>query len=290
MKIHRRADRFNKYATEEEVLDPTRAARITVYDIRHSLAALRRDQMKVIAIWGGVLSLAAISSRSQNLNADLQEKLAAVRESVVKNQASLRGYSWTEHTAVSYKGELKKTKDEICRYGPDGQVQKTEIGASPPPKERHGIRGRVAEKKIDEMKDYMEQAIILIHQYVPPFPPRMDAAFQAGNVSIGRSEPGVIQVRFTNYVKPGDLLVFTFNQAARTLSNINVNTYMQDAQDAVKLAVTFNKLPDRTNYAATTVLDAPKKEIQVTNTNSNYQKISIGQRQILPLGEFAKIQ
>jgi hypothetical protein len=40
----------------------------------------------------------------------------------------------------------------------------------------------------------------------------------------------------------------------------------------VTLAVQFASLPDGTNYAQQTVLDAKAKQMQVTTTNSNYAK------------------
>jgi hypothetical protein len=47
-----------------------------------------------------------------------------------------------------------------------------------------------------------------------------------------------------------------------------------DPKDTITLAVRFATLPDGTNYAAQTVLNAPSKEIQVTTTNANYSKLA----------------
>jgi hypothetical protein len=41
----------------------------------------------------------------------------------------------------------------------------------------------------------------------------------------------------------------------------------------VTLAVQMASLPDGTNYAQQTVLNATQKQIQVTTTNSNYAKL-----------------
>ena len=51
----------------------------------------------------------------------LQHKVAAIKESIAQNQASVRQYTWTAHTEISVKGEVKNEKDELCKYGPDGQ-------------------------------------------------------------------------------------------------------------------------------------------------------------------------
>jgi hypothetical protein len=54
---------------------------------------------------------------------------------------------------------------------------------------------------------------------------------------------------------------------------VNVNTFMGDSQDAVTLQVQMSSLPDGTNYAQQTVLNATAKNLVVTTTNSNYQKL-----------------
>jgi hypothetical protein len=48
---------------------------------------------------------------------DLQQKLAAAKESAARNQQALRSYSWLEKTELSLKGEVKNEKVDMCRYG-----------------------------------------------------------------------------------------------------------------------------------------------------------------------------
>ncbi len=204
----------------------------------------------------------------------LQQKIAIVKEAVAQNQAALRQYMWNEQTDVLLKGEVKKTSYYQCRYGPDGTVQKTETGSSPAPSERRGrVREHVVEKKTDELKDYMQQAGALVKQYVPPNPEQMRANYQAGNASLNQIGGGDTGLEFKNYVKPGDSLVLTYNTAAKALSQINVNTYMNDPKDVVTLQVNFQTVPGGPHYVAKTLLDAPAKSIQVQTTSSNYQRL-----------------
>ncbi len=204
---------------------------------------------------------------------ELQQKLGMVREAVAQNQAALRQYTWTEQTNILRKGEVKKTTDFRCQYAPDGTVQKTPTGGSAPAPEKRGLRGRVVEKKKDELESYMQQAGALIKQYVPPNPQQMRVDFQAGNASLGHAGPGTVDLQFKNYLKPGDSLVLTFDTAAKALTQISVNTYMNDPSDPVSLQVNFQTLPGGPNYVAQTTLDAPAKSIQVQTTSSNYQRM-----------------
>jgi hypothetical protein len=48
---------------------------------------------------------------------------------------------------------------------------------------------------------------------------------------------------------------------------------MDQAKDAVTLQVEMASLPDGTSYAERTVLNASAKELVVTTTNSNCQKL-----------------
>jgi hypothetical protein len=48
---------------------------------------------------------------------------------------------------------------------------------------------------------------------------------------------------------------------------------MGEEKDVVTLRVQLGSLPDGTNYAQQTVLDATAKQLVVTTTNSNYQKM-----------------
>jgi len=233
-----------------------------------------------IAAAGIVALLFPAFAGAQDAKEALQQKVAAFKESMARNQAALRQYSWTAHTEISLKGEVKKTTDDICRYGPDGKVQKTPVGAPAPPKEQPQGRGRrggamkerIVEKKTDEMQDYMERAVALIHNYVPPTPDRIQAAVQAGNVSAGPSGPDQVQLRFSNYLKPGDSLVLTLDPAAKTLRQVAVESYLDDQKDAVDLKVDFATLSDGPNYVAATTLNAPAKKIQVVTRNGNYQR------------------
>jgi len=68
-------------------------------------------------------------------------------------------------------------------------------------------------------------------------------------------------------------MTLTFDPAAKKITTLSVNTFMGDAKDKVSLQVHMGSLPDGTNYAQQTVLNASAKELMVTTTNSNYQKL-----------------
>jgi hypothetical protein len=203
---------------------------------------------------------------------ELQQKLAAVKQSVAENQQKLHQYQWTETTQLTLKGDAKPPKTSLCKYAPDGTVQKTPVGAPPPAPSGGRMKQRIIEKKKEEMQDYMGQVKSLLAKYVPPDPQKMQQAFQSGNASLN---PGAqaVEIVFKNYAQPGDQMTLSFDTAAKKVSSLKVNTYLDDPKDVVTLAVQMASLPDSTNYVQQTVLEATAKQLQVTTTNSNYQRI-----------------
>jgi hypothetical protein len=209
--------------------------------------------------------------------AGLQERLAAVKQSVAENQAKLHGYQWIETMQISLKGNEKPGTQSKCQYGPDGKVQKTPLtppGGAPPQQAAAGggrggrVKEKVIENKKEEMKDYTEDIKKVIGLYLPPDPQKMQTAFQEKKVTLSAG-----QLVFADYALPGDKMTISFDAATKKISSLNVNSYMDDPKDIVTLAVTFASLPDGTNYVQQTVLDGASKQLKVTTTNSQYTPV-----------------
>jgi hypothetical protein len=225
---------------------------------------------KRLIIIGAMALAATVAARAQN--AELLQKLAAVKQAAAENKQKLRQYQWTETTQLTLKGDAKPPTQKICQYGPDGQVQKTSIGPPPPPPSGGRLKQRVIAKKKEEMKDYMEDVKAVLSLYVPPDPQRMEQAYQAGKVSLNPAG-GSLNLIFRDYAQPGDQMTLSFNQASKKITSLNINTYMDQEKDAVTLQVQMATLPDGTSYEQQSVLNATAKQLVVTTTNSNYQKL-----------------
>ena len=205
---------------------------------------------------------------------DLQQKLAAAKQAAALNQQALRSYSWLEKTELSLKGEVKNTNVDMCRYGTDGKVQKTPVVEPPPPQKQRGLKGKIVAKKTGEMKEELEAAVALVHQYLPPSPDMMQVVMNAGTASISQAGPGRASLKFPSYAKANDALTLTFDTAVKALQQIAVQTWLDEPDNAVTLNVTMAALPDGTSHPATAVLGIPKRHIEVRITKSNYQKLA----------------
>ena len=210
------------------------------------------------------------------------DAIAALKESLAANQAKLRSYSWVETTQVTMKGEVKKQEQKQCYYGADGKIQKTPLPGAPtapqPQKQSGGggrggrLKERIVENKVDALKDYLEQVVALVHQYVPPDAQKIQAAQAAGNLSTQPSG-STLNLSVKNYLKAGDQLAIGLDTSAQVLTSYGVQSFVEKPkEDDVKLAVTFGRLQDGTSYPQQILLDVSAKSIQVKVTNSGHKK------------------
>jgi hypothetical protein len=100
----------------------------------------------------------------------------------------------------------------------------------------------------------------------------MQQAFQAGNASLNPSG-GIVDLVFRDYAQPGDQMTLAFDPSTRKVISLSINTYMDQAKDVVTLQVHMASLPDGTNFVQQSVLKATAKQLVVTTSNSNYQKM-----------------
>lgn len=225
-------------------------------------------------VLGTIVAVLALIAGAAVQAQDLQQKLAAAKESAARNQQALRSYSWLEKTELSLKGEVKNTKVDMCRYGPDGKVQKTPVVEPAPAEKKRGLKGKIVAKKTGEMKEEMEAAIALVQQYVPPSPDLIQVVMNAGTASISQAGPGALALKFPGYVKKDDALTLTFDSTVKALRQMEVNTWLDEPENAVNLKVTMHSMPDGISYPGTIVFALPKRQLEVKVTKSNYQKIA----------------
>jgi len=234
------------------------------------------DAASVVALskrWmmaGAIVTAATAALVAQS--PEMQQKLATVKQTVAANKQRLQQYQWIETTQLTLDGDPKPQTQNLCQYGPGGQVQKTPIGTPPPPPSGGRLKQRIVAKKKAEMKDYMDDVKAVLAQYVPPDPQRMQQAYQAGKFSLN-PVGGITNFIFKDYAQPGDQMILSFDPAKLAVISVTVNTYMGQAKDVVNLQVQMALLPDGTSYVQQTVLNAVAKKLVVTTTSSNFQKI-----------------
>jgi hypothetical protein len=207
--------------------------------------------------------------------ADMKEDIAMIKKNLTESKAKMKNYEWIETTTVFLKGEQKSVKQKQCYYSLDGKLTKVETGGSTDAKKKGGIRGKVAENKKEDMTDYMKQAVAKIQTYLPPDPDKIQQLYAAGKISIQVLEPNKkFKLGFPDYNEAGDLLSISINKPDQKIMAVDVTTSVDKPDEKVVFNITYKDLPDGTQYAASTVLDAKAKDLKIVIENSGFKHAS----------------
>ncbi len=203
---------------------------------------------------------------------DMKETVAMIKKNLAESKANMKKYSWIETTTTYLDGEQKSVKQNQCYYSVDGKLTKVETGGSTPTKTPGGLRGKLAANKKEEMGNYIKAAIAKIQTYLPPDAEKVQQIYAGGNVAIQILDPGKkFKLSFPNYNEPGDLLAVSIDKIAQKIMGIDVTTSVDDPSQKVTFNITYNNLPDGTQYAGTTTLDAQAKKLKIVIENSGYR-------------------
>jgi hypothetical protein len=210
-----------------------------------------------------------------------QERAAMLKQWMAASQAQLRNYQWTTETVITIDGEKKHDTRDRCYYGDDGTLQKVPMGDSV--KQSEGLPGILppgklinmfAKHKQKEMEEFINGASALLHSYIPPQTTDIQAAIQAGLMSVNILEPGKrVELVFTDFKKPGDQLGVEIELPTNRLLGLELKSYVDSPDDPVTADVTMNVMADGTIYTQKAQLTASSKDLVIDISNSDYQRI-----------------
>ena len=209
-----------------------------------------------------IVMTVAVPVAAQMDMTDIVSKVSKARQ---ENAQKTRDYSWTQRTEVKVKGEVKSLKTEIVRYTVDGELQKTPIDKTSAKKPK-GLRGKVAKKKMGEMKDWMAELGVLLKAYSLPTAGNLLDFLNKASVSpdgAGR------RLDATNVVQAGDRMSVWIG-ADHKMVKTEVTT-QHDGSD-VKLMTDHDTTPDGLDYVARTTIVVPDKGVEMMVENFSYQR------------------
>ncbi len=213
----------------------------------------------------GALALVLVVATPAAAQMDMTEVTAKVSQARKENAQKTRDYSWTQRTEVKVKGEVKSLKTEIVRYTVDGEMQKTPIDETSAKKPK-GIRGKVAKKKIGEMKDWMAELGELLKNYSLPTAGNLLDYLNKASVS---ADGAGRRLDATDVVQPGDRMSVWIG-ADHKMTNTEVST-QHDGSD-VKLETDHETPSDGLDYVARTTIVVPDKGVEMTVENFSYER------------------
>ncbi len=213
----------------------------------------------------GAVAFAAMIALPAAAQTDMTSVVAKVSAARQENAQKTRNYSWTQRTEVKVKGEVKSLKTEIVRYTVDGEMQKTPIDETSAKKPK-GIRGKVAKKKIGEMKDWMAELGQLLKAYSLPTEGNLLDFLNKASIS---PDGAGQRLDAGDVVQPGDRMSVWIG-GNHKMTKTEVST-QHDGSD-VKLMTDHETTPDGLDYVARTTIVVPDKGVEMTVENFSYQR------------------
>lgn len=201
---------------------------------------------------------------AQNFDPQLAGEVNLIRARLAQDNMALRQYTWTERTEILEKGKVKSTREAECRYDANGLVVKRPI--NPNPKDAK-IRTK------SDKEDYIERAVTMIGNYVPPDPQQIDAMLARGAASVEPSTPGQLAVRFKGYYQGTDSFIVSYDPSTKMVKHVTVLTSIGGTKDPVTLDAIFETLPDGVNHMASATVSAKAQKVEVKTRNLSYVPI-----------------
>jgi hypothetical protein len=203
-------------------------------------------------------------------NASLAQKVQQAKQLMVANQQQLSHYTWQMQETISVNGGVKEQNVYQVQLGPDGQQVRTLIAQPVAPSSggrQHGIIHRVKE----DFKAYAQQVGALAKSYSPLNPAKIQQLYARGSVAIkSAGSPGYSTILISNYLKQGDAIALTLRNNPKTLTSIDVSSYLARPSDVVTMQVRFASLPDGTRYASTTTVNGQSKNLTIVDGSTNF--------------------
>jgi len=204
---------------------------------------------------------------------DMQETVGMIKKNLGDSKEKIKNYEWIETTTTFYKGEQKSVKQNQCYYSVDGKLTKVETGGSAQAKAPGGLKGKIVANKKEDMADYIKAAIAKIQTYLPPDAGKIQQIYAAGNATIQVLEPGKkFKLSFPDYNEKGDMLSISVDKESQKIMALDVSTSVDDPAKKVVFNITYDDLPDSTQYAGSTTLDAQAKSVKIVIVNSGFKK------------------
>ena len=227
--------------------------------------------MKILTIMAAGLILLATPHfiRAQDQMAAKAATAVQIAAAHKANAKLMHEYSWQSRTELIQNGAVKDMRLDQVQYDPDGMLQRmalNEQGASLP---IGFLRRAIAEKKRQQMEEYLKGLRGLLDQYTLPTAGKVLDFMDTATTTLA-DEGRLILMSGTSVVVPGDSLSVWTEAVTRHTHKIQVNTFFQG--DAVNLTATFKTLRSGLTHVAYAEVIVPDKELTVQVQNFNYDR------------------
>ena len=203
------------------------------------------------------------------------ERIVALKTHLAESQAVLRQYEWLETTIVSVDRMEKSCSQQRVSHDADGTVRKVPVEVPVPQNNMRGVCEKGSAPKNQEMTRYMQDAVLLVHQYIPLNPNGLKAVNDDGTLTFAVTEPAIRgRLTIRDFLVRGDRVDLDMDLTNNRPLSLNISSYLDTEQDPLTLTATLASLYGSATFARETVLEAKKKKLKVVVKNSEYRKIT----------------
>lgn len=203
------------------------------------------------------------------------ERVVALKAHLAESQTVLRQYEWLETTIVSVDRMEKSCSQQRVSYNADGTVRKVPVEVPVPHNNMRGVCEKGATPKKQEMTGYMQDAVHLVHQYIPLNPNGLQAVTEDGALSFTVTEPATRgRLTIKNFLVRGDSINLDLDLTNNLPLSLNIHSYLDSEQDPLTLAVTLGSLYGSATFAREAVVESKQKKLKIIVKNSEYRKIA----------------
>lgn len=190
--------------------------------------------MKTLLLGVGLGALFALSALTTPAQVNAKPTDAAKA-----NALMLRHYEWKLRTEVQRKGETKNVQVASVKFDSNGQKQTTVISKSPEPDlPRFGLRKAIAEKKVAEFRETVQQLGDLARSYGELSPEQMQRFMASASVT---REAQLVRAEGRDVLHAGDLMTVWTDANSRKQRRVQIQTVFD--KKPVVIVSEFQDLP-----------------------------------------------
>lgn len=147
-------------------------------------------------------------------------------EAAQANAVALRQYEWKLRTEVQRKGETKNVQVASVKFDSNGQKQTTVISKSPEPDlPKFGLRKAIAEKKVAEFRETVQQLGDLARSYAELTPEQMQRFMASATVTPEVTpEAKLVRADGRNVLHAGDWMTIWTDATSRKQRRVQIET------------------------------------------------------------------
>lgn len=199
------------------------------------------------------------------------DRVAALKAHLAESQSVLRQYEWLETVVVSIKGDDYSRTEQRCYHNGAGQLLKAPV-PQPAKPAKYGLFGKIPEERKEDMRIYMQEAVTLLHQYIPLNPNGIQAVTEDGKLSFNVTDPGKRgELTIRDFLKKGDRVTLDIDLTDNRPLSLKIDSFLDTHTDAVILKVNFGSLYGTATFAREISLADKGKGITITVQNTRYQ-------------------